>query len=152
METNLLSPIGKFWNYLRAWVREPAHAPDGFTLIEVLVALAILGVSLAILLGIFSQSLEYTSETRIETQARVLAQSLLAQTGDETALHVGETSGTTPSGLSWRVAVRPYEREAQNSWPVAAVTVIARVAWIANGQQKILSLETLRLTPKAPAS
>jgi general secretion pathway protein I len=151
VEANLRSPIGK----LKIHSRRPArreNADDGFTLIEVLVALAILGVSLATLLGVFSQSLEYTSRTRIETEARTLAQSLLAETGDGAQLHIGETSGSTSSGLSWRVLVRPYDREPQNSWLVEAVTVTALVAWTESGRQKTLALDTLRLMPKTPAS
>jgi general secretion pathway protein I len=152
VEANLRSPIGNRIKRLWRSAREAPRASEGFTLIEVLVALAILGVSLATLLGVFSQSLEYTSRTRTETEARTLAQSLLAETGDGAQLHIGETSGSTSSGLSWRVLVRPYNREPQNSWPVEAVTVTALVAWKESGQQKMLSLDTLRLMPKAPAS
>ncbi len=51
---------------------------QGFTLLEVLVAMAIFGVAVITLLGVFSNGLNLTRLTNEHTQAIILAQSKLA--------------------------------------------------------------------------
>jgi prepilin-type N-terminal cleavage/methylation domain-containing protein len=80
----------------------------GFTLFEMLVAIAILGGSLVAILSLFSGSLNLSRQTHRSMEARVLAQGLLAEAmapGPESAR---EKHGTTASGLFWRVRLRPY--------------------------------------------
>ncbi len=50
----------------------------GFTLLEVLVAMAIFGIAVITLLGVFSNGLNLTKLTNDHTQAIILAQSKLA--------------------------------------------------------------------------
>ena len=119
----------------------------GFTLIEVLVALAILAVSLAVLLQIFSSSLDRVREDRNESVASALVQSLLARVGAEIPLREGEKHGTYSNGFRWTVQIAPYgNAEDRKAWPVNAFTVKAGVTWrdgdVAHGK----SLTTLRLT------
>ncbi|MDI6781093.1 MAG: prepilin-type N-terminal cleavage/methylation domain-containing protein [bacterium] len=51
----------------------------GFTLLEVMVAMAIFGVAVITLLGVFSNGLNLTRLTNKHTQAMILAQSKLAE-------------------------------------------------------------------------
>ena len=124
----------------------------GFTLLEVLVALTILSVSLVVLLAIFSQGLTRAEENAKETDARTLAQALLAQT--EAAPHpsFGDTNGVS-NGLRWRVRIAPYGSGAdQQAWQSAAQKVDATVTWDSAGRARSLTLTTLRLNGATGAS
>jgi general secretion pathway protein I len=121
---------------------------DGFTLIEVLVALAILSVSLATLLGIFTEGLERTRQNQEEMAARILAQSLIAQTDAVTRPQLGTRTGRTDGGMQWRVDLRSYGQTQSgptSGVPMASVT--ASVFWRGSGGVRSLTFSTLRAVP-----
>jgi type II secretion system protein I len=118
----------------------------GFTLVEVLVALAILVISLAVLLKIIATNLDRTRQVRNETTAASLLQSLLAQTGTSIPISVGDRQGVFPGGYGWQLHVEPYGDYAPGS-TVAAMTVVATVRWQDDGRIYSRSLTTLRAVP-----
>jgi general secretion pathway protein I len=131
--------------------RQDPRAQSGFTLIEVLVALAILGISLAVLLHIFSESLHRARESQAEMTASALAQSLLADAGHSLPLRPGDTTGELPNGYSWRLHIEPYgSDEDRKSWQMGAVAISASVSWNDGGQRRSMTLTTLRAVPKEP--
>ncbi|HWA90947.1 MAG TPA: type II secretion system protein [Rhizomicrobium sp.] len=121
----------------------------GFTLLEVLVALTILGVALTVLFGIFGHSLSRARETQSRLEARTLASSLLAEAETAPALAYGDRGGRVQSGMDWQLSVRPYgdDKDLQ-AWPSAAAQVSATVRWGDRGPGQSLTLTTLRLLPK----
>jgi general secretion pathway protein I len=124
-------------------------ANAGFTLIEVLVALTILGVALAVFLNVFSTSLLRAGVTQSETTALGLAQSLLAEAGVEMPLRDGEQGGVLPSGFRWRLGIAPYGTDAdRDAWPLTAKRVTARVFWNDGGAERSVDLTTIRLAPE----
>jgi type II secretion system protein I len=66
----------------------------GFTLLEVMVAIAILGVALLALLGLHHQSLESVIRSQDTTQAVMLGQALMSEAELERFPPVGTNSGT----------------------------------------------------------
>ncbi|MEJ1968514.1 MAG: type II secretion system protein [Rhizomicrobium sp.] len=128
-----------------------APSQSGFTLVETLVALAILGLSMAVLLTVMSDNLDRTRRARDEAVAAALAQSVLARAEAGTP-QPGTTGGAFAGGYSWRVAVEPYlpGGEAMN-WPVGAVTIAATVSWHDGGAVRRRTLTTYRVIPKATA-
>jgi prepilin-type N-terminal cleavage/methylation domain-containing protein len=121
----------------------------GFTLIEVLVALAILGVALPVLLAAFGDTLRRTREDEAHMTAASYAQSLLAAAGTEKPLEIGETSGDFGPGYRWRLSVTPYEELGRaGAWSVNAYLVTATVSW---NNTHSLALKTLRFAPKERA-
>jgi len=118
---------------------------NGFTLIEVLVALAILSVSLAVMLQIFSESLHRARVSRMEMAAGAFAQSLLADVGHSVPLRVGDQSGEQPGGFSWKLHVEPYgTADDQKSWPMGAVSVSASVIWKDGAESHEMKVTALR--------
>jgi prepilin-type N-terminal cleavage/methylation domain-containing protein len=83
---------------------EPAGA--GFTLLEVLVALVILGLALAFLTGTISDSLGRAERTEREDRAAILADGILARLGRDLPLQTGIRLGRDGE-LFWRLVITP---------------------------------------------
>jgi general secretion pathway protein I len=80
----------------------------GFSLLEVLVAFAILAVSLGVLMQIFSVGLRNVAVEEGYTRAILLAESKLAGLGIEEPLQPGETTGSFDEEYRWHITVQPY--------------------------------------------
>lgn len=135
------------YSYLKRMqnVPESTH-PEGFTLLEVLIALAIFGMSLAVILGMFSQSLDRTSQYNKAMQARLLAQSLLAEAQLNPLLRYGKTSGTTDAGLIWELQVEAFGTpEDRASWGMAPKKLTVMVRENNESKRALVTLSTLRL-------
>jgi general secretion pathway protein I len=85
----------------------------GFSLLEVLVAFAILALALTVLMQVFSTGLRNISVGEDYTRAVLLAESVLASVGVEQPLQEGERTGTFDEkygeAYRWRVAVSRYD-------------------------------------------
>lgn len=120
---------------------------DGFTLIEVLVSLAILSVSLATLLGIFAMSLDRASQSENEMAARTLAQSLIAQADAVGDPQMGARGGTV-GAFAWQLDLHPYAKTTSPS-ETALANVTASVSWNGSGGRRSLTLNSLRTVPRS---
>jgi len=123
----------------------------GFTLMEVLVALAILSLSLGVLFAAFSQSLDRAHRNQRDMKARLLAQALLEGTVVPGQVRLGQTHGETADGLFWTLDVRPFgttdDRSSLRSWPVK---VTANVMWQDGESRRASKLTTLRPLASPP--
>ena len=120
----------------------------GFTLVELLVSLAILSIALGVLFGAISDSLDRVRKGRDETLATSLTQSLLARTGTERPLDIGETAGIYSNGTRWRLVIRPYGNEDDaKARRITAYLVRATVIWRDGDTDHSRSLTALRLVP-----
>jgi general secretion pathway protein I len=127
------------------------HVPSGgFTLIEVVVAMAIAGLALVMMFQAGSTGLfAVDSATRVE-QAVERAQSRLAALGRAGAIAPGETEGDDGDGYRWRLRVRPVETRPAplQSAPGASMILFdleVTVAWRAGGRERLVVLNTRRL-------
>ena len=104
---------------------------QGFTLLEVIVAVVIAALCLAALSQVFATGVRAAATSSDYMRAMTLAQSLLAAVGVEKAASDGSESGTTSDGrLTWTVSVAPEPTdEAENPLkpPLELKRVIARV-------------------------
>jgi general secretion pathway protein I len=121
----------------------------GFTLVEVVVALAILALSLAVLLNVISNGIRQTDSAKKMAQAGSLVQSLLSKLGTEMPIKEGLTSGEFPEGFRWRVRAERYgDAEDRQDWPVAAYAISVEIIWGDASDERSVALNTLRLAPK----
>ena len=91
--------------------RQPA---PGFTLLEVLIALAIMAIVLVSVYRLHSQTLSMTTANRFYTQAPLLAQSKMAQLEESSAGSISGESGDFGEkfpGYSWSVATEDVPSE-----------------------------------------
>lgn len=92
---------------------EAAISVSGFTLLEVMIALAILAVAVTALFGSQSGSLSLMIEGKFNTTAALLAQDKLAQyrAGVEQVMDGEGDYGGSYSGFSWKTQVQDAEIE-----------------------------------------
>ncbi len=125
----------------------------GFTLIEVLVAFAILALALGVLLQVFSTGLRNARVSEAYTTATLLAESKLAQVGIEDPLVEGQSVGRFDDRFRWLIEVRPYQESEPDAaperegLPVRAYEVVVTVSWDEVHDKRSVSLTTLRLAP-----
>lgn len=119
----------------------------GFSLLEVLVAFAILALSLGVLMRIYSGALNNVGAASEQAEALAVAQSLLAGAGVETRLAAGETTGRHGERFDWRLAAIPFEPERRaGAVAVQLWEINARVAWRESpgAGERAVTLTTLR--------
>ena len=121
-------------------------ADRGFTLLEVLVAFAILAVSLAFLMHVIANVVGRTGEADARAGALQIAQSLVDRVGIDRPLEDGIADGESGSRYRWQLKIEPYgDEEDRENWPVAAHEVTVTVSW---GDHGDIALSTLKLGPK----
>ena len=130
-----------------------ARRARGFTLIEVIVAFAILALGLTILLGILSGATKQVRWADDAGRAALHAQSLLAQQGVAVPLAPGRSEGEFEAGrYRWTLDVEPWRdpTEAENPQPVdpGAPRLFAldlQVTWGDASPRNRLRVQSLRL-------
>jgi general secretion pathway protein I len=123
---------------------------QGFTLIEMVIAFAILGMTLTVLYGVFENSLMRMRRDTHVSEATLLAQSLLARAGSEWPLADGTRAGES-QGYSYALierAVAPAAGEPAYTLPTVRIT--ASVQWVDGSGTRNISLSTLKLSAPAP--
>lgn len=124
---------------------------QGFSLLEILVAFSILALSLGIILKIFSAGLQTASLAENYTLAVEIAESLLAKTGEEEKLALGESSGQENEYFNWRVQVTAMELDISPQLPPSLAAQIVQVkvivSWGNENNPRAIDLTTLKLMP-----
>ena len=135
-------------SYRRRTSLAAATANDaGFTLIEVIVALAILAAGLSVMLSMISDGLLRTSTAEKMVAAGSLTQSLMAEVGTVYPIRADEQAGEFPDGYRWQLKIQPYAR-GNDGTPVQLYEVSANVQWDEGGQTRSFLLKTLRTGPR----
>ena len=132
--------------------RRRIRSDRGFTLVEVVVAIAILALMAGIIFRVNSDSIRNIHRAEVLANASALAQSLIAKVGTEIPLREGEARGQSGTGLQWRVQMKRYGDATDRAhWPLAAYTVVAEVTLRDGLDTQPVALVTLRLGPKEAA-
>ena len=116
----------------------------GFTLVEVLVALAILALTCVFAYRAMSGGLGRLSDDGAAEQAVLVARTQLARVGGDLALADGETTGRAAGGYSWRLRISPYGIPEGG---LAGHRVVVDVGWKSGKLAREVRLETVRLGP-----
>ena len=119
----------------------------GYSLLEVLVAFALLAAALTVLLAALSTASRQVRLGEDAGRARLHAQSLLATLGTEPPLRVGTQQGQWEQGrYRWQLQVQPWQ-EAQGQPAPGSYTLLhiqLQVRWGERASEQ-LELQSLRL-------
>jgi general secretion pathway protein I len=134
----------------------------GFTLIEVLVALAIAGLALAAVAGVFGIGVLGHETAADANTALMLAEEKLGGAEAVATLRPGRNGGVYAGRFDWQVSVAPYADSdksavapspppgALDPVPLRLYRIEASVAWRDGRHRRQLALSTLRLLPASP--
>jgi general secretion pathway protein I len=131
-----------------------ARRPAGFTLIEVVIAFALLGLVLAASFEIFTTGMARAAELDDYSGAIDVAQSQLASVGTYGKVLEGDTRGESEDGrYAWVLVVRRFEESADPSAPPQSTVVMYRaevqVTWRGvNTRAHALGLSTVVIGPR----
>jgi general secretion pathway protein I len=137
----------------RGTSRTPSQTTDeGFTLLEVVVALAVLAVGFGFGFLSLMDGLGWVDRSQSEQAALHVAQSTLARVGHDIPLVDGVRDGAAEPGFRWRLETAPYgDAASQPQGRLVGHTVVVTVSWTDRRFGRQIRLATLRLGPKESA-
>ncbi len=114
----------------------------GFSLLELLVAFAIMAMALGILYSAIGSSVRNVSDLDLRQQATSVAESALNRVDAVPAKGLAESGNV--GDIMWSLQSRPYESGDSSPQAPKLHEVQIAVRWIERGEPKELFLQTLR--------
>lgn len=119
---------------------------SGFTLLEVMASLAILGIGILAVVNLFSGGLGLAGRSRDHTAMTMLAREKMYEAFLGTVLKEGITNGSA-NGMEWTVEVSPYDAAGLETSPgvrIFKVTANVKGVMRMNGAYALTTLKTVR--------
>jgi len=104
----------------------------GFTLMEVMVALAIFGIGLIVVIELFSGSLKAAVKSQEYSRAIILCREKMNEAMMDDQLQPGNYEGDFGDGYTWEMEVLPYdifENEGAEDLPIKMLEIRVRSIW-----------------------
>lgn len=120
----------------------------GFTLLEVLVALAILGIAITVVLQLFSANLRSIAASEDYISAVTTAEARLRDILDDEKLSEKSWSETTSDGYRMDVTVSDALSERTDNLQVKALSIDLTIRWVKGVKEKSISIKTMKLVEK----
>ncbi len=123
-------------------------SPGGFTLLEVLVATAILGIAVAVVLQLFSANLRALAASEDYVSAAKRAEAKMHEIMESQSLTETSLSETTPEGYRIDVTVTNALPERTENLPVTLLEVSMTVSWRKGSKERSLNVKSLKVVRK----
>ncbi len=131
-------------------LRSPASLlrREGFTLLEVLVAVAILGIAIAVVLQLFSSDLRAISLSGQYVAAGAKAEAKMREILDDDALAERSLSETTNDGYRIDVAVTRVLGKRTENLPVVLLEISLTVRWTDAAKERVFNVRTMKIVAR----
>jgi type II secretion system protein I len=120
----------------------------GFTLLEVLVALAILGIAVTYILQLFSANLRTISLSRDYVSAAMQAEARMRQVLDDDPLNEQSWSEVTNEGYRMDLTVSNVLADRTDNLTVKLLAIDLTIHWQKGAKERALTLRTVKLANK----
>lgn len=143
----------------------PVPCSSGFTLLEVMVALAILAIGIVSVMELFTGSLALGAKASRYSQGVIYAQQVMDRLFAHTTLKDGEDNGELPGGYGW--VARVQEIHPDDNTPTQSTRfqsqrrtpleffhlkdIEVTVRWEENGAPQVYTLRSLRTVMEQPS-
>lgn len=114
----------------------------GFSLLELLVAFAIMAISLGVLYRAMGSSVRNVGDLDLRQQATLVAESALDRVSGVPPAGLALSGGV--GGMDWSIQTRPFEAGSSDPAAPKLHEVQVVVSWSERGEPKQLVLQTLR--------
>ncbi len=121
---------------------------SGFTILEILVATAIMGIAVAVVLQLFSANIRAVSLSADYVYASAKAEAKMKEiVNSDEKISEGSFSESTPDGYRIDVSVAETLKERSETLPVKLLQIDLTIHWF-RGKEKSLKMSTLKVVKK----
>jgi prepilin-type N-terminal cleavage/methylation domain-containing protein len=126
------------------------HSPkvSGFTLLEVLVALSLLGIAVTVIVQLFSADLRAISASESYVNGTLEAQTKIREILESKDLSERSWGGVTENGYRFEASMAAVLPERTENLLVQLLEINVTIFWAQGPGEKSLSLKTLKVIPK----
>lgn len=121
---------------------------DGFTLLEILVAVAIIGIALTVIIQLFSSNLRAISVSKDYVHAVIKAEEKMRELLEEEDLSEGHYSEQTEDGYKIDIYVSKFQEDKSENLQVDLMQIDLSVSWKAGMKDKRFDLTTYKVMEK----
>ena len=129
-------------------VHDIVASSKGFTLLEILVALAILATAVTIIFQLFSAGLRNIAVSEDVVSAAVRAEAKMREVLSNEELTENSWTETTTDGYTFAVNITEALQEKTDSLPVQVLQVDLAITWTKNSKERSLRLKTYKMVNK----
>lgn len=129
-------------------VHDIVASSKGFTLLEILVALAILATAVTIIFQLFSAGLRNVAVSEDVVSAAVRAEAKMREVLSNEELTENSWTETTTDGYTFAVNITEALQEKTDSLPVQVLQVDLAITWTKNSKERSLRLKTYKTVNK----
>jgi len=126
----------------------PYSNQAGFTLLEILVAISLIGIVLVVVMQLFSANLRSLSVSESHVNAAAHAEAIMRNILEDEDFPNTTLSGTTEDGYRYDAAIAKGYEERTQALNVDLYQVRVTIYWNDGARQRSLFLETLKMTEK----
>jgi type II secretion system protein I len=123
----------------------------GFTLLEILVSLAIMAIAITLVLQLFSANLRAITRSGDLVSASVRGDSRIREILAEPSLTETAWSEATEDGYRMDISVSETMKERTDNLPVKMMEVALTVRWFEGAKEKNLTLKTIKTINRGTA-
>lgn len=124
------------------------NSRKGFTLLEVLVAVALLGTAITIVLQLFSVDMKAISVSENYVSALIRAEAKMRETLDDDSLSEKTLSEITDDGYRTDVSIVKTMQERTENLQLMLLQVSVTVRWSQGTREKSLTLSSMKAVSK----
>jgi prepilin-type N-terminal cleavage/methylation domain-containing protein len=130
------------------FLRNGPETQSGFTLLEVLVSLSILGIAVVVILQLFSVNLKSISLSEDYVRGAVEAEAKMREILDSQDFTEKSWNGRTENGHRFEASVANVLTERTDNLQVKMVEISVTVYWTEAGKERSSILKTLKVNEK----
>jgi len=132
----------------RRKVHDIVASNNGFTLLEILVALAILATAVTIIFQLFSAGLRNIAVSEDVVSAAVRAEAKMREVLSNEELIENSWTESTTDGYTFAVNITEALQEKTDSLPVQVLQIDLAITWTKNSKERSLRLKTYKTVNK----
>jgi prepilin-type N-terminal cleavage/methylation domain-containing protein len=120
----------------------------GFTLLEVLVAIALLGIAITVVLQLFSANLRAIAASEDYVSAIIKAEAKMRDVLDDQDISEKSWSETTDDGYRIDVSIYDAVKDRTENLQVRLLEINLIIRWIKDTKERSLTLKAMKVTEK----